>query len=116
MTIKEFYDAIGADYEEIMGRLRKEERIRKFLLKFLDDKSYEMLGEALEQGNMEEAFRAAHTLKGVSQNLSLTPLYESSSRLSDRLKVNQEYGADITPMLEELSRQYDIVVGYIRQL
>lgn len=116
MTIKEFYDAIGADYEEIMGRLRKEERIQKFLLKFLDDKSYELLGTALAQGNMEEAFRAAHTLKGVSQNLSLTPLYVSSSHLSDRLKVNQVYDADLVPMVEEVGRQYEMVVGYIRQL
>ncbi len=27
---------------------------------------------------MEEAFRAAHTLKGISQNLSLTILYQSA--------------------------------------
>lgn len=116
MTIKELYDTIGADYEEIMGRLRKEERIQKFLLKFLDDKSFELLTEALEKGNMEEAFRAAHTLKGVSQNLSLAPLYEASSHLSDRLKVNQEDGTDLAPMLEAVKRQYEMVTGYIRQL
>ncbi len=38
--------------------------IKKFVLKFLDDNSYANLKEAIAAGNVEEAFRAAHTLKG----------------------------------------------------
>ena len=30
------------------------------------------LMNSMETGNMDEAFRAAHTLKGVCQNLSIT--------------------------------------------
>ena len=33
MTVKECYEAIGADYEDVMGRLRKDERVQKFVLK-----------------------------------------------------------------------------------
>ena len=29
MTVKECYEAIGADYEDVMGRLRKDERVEK---------------------------------------------------------------------------------------
>ena len=65
MTVKECYDAIGANYEEIMGRLRTEERVKKFLLKVLSDKSYDLLIQSIEERNMEEAFRAAHTMKGI---------------------------------------------------
>ena len=43
MTVKECYDAMGADYEDVLGRLRKDERIQKFVLKLLNDKSYELL-------------------------------------------------------------------------
>ena len=43
MTVKECYELIGADYESVMGRLRTEERVKKFLLKFLNDKRYDLL-------------------------------------------------------------------------
>ena len=64
MTVKECYDAMGADYEDVFARLRKDERIQKFLLKVMNDKSYDLLCSSLESGDMAEAFRAAHTLKG----------------------------------------------------
>ena len=35
MTVKECYDAMGADYEDVFARLRKDERIQKFLLKVI---------------------------------------------------------------------------------
>lgn len=33
MTVKECYDAIGADYDDVFSRLRKDDRIRKFCLR-----------------------------------------------------------------------------------
>ena len=34
MTVEEFYAAVGGDYEGVLGRLRSEERLRKFAVKF----------------------------------------------------------------------------------
>ncbi len=116
MTVKECYDNIGADYEDVLGRLRKDERIQKFLLKFLDDKSYELLCNSMDAGDMNEAFRAAHTLKGVCQNLSLTPLYRSSSVLADRLRDGQEYGEDVAVLVEQVEKDYTHMMGCIKQL
>ena len=56
MTVKECYEIIGANYEEVESRLRTEERIKKFLLKVLNDKSYDLLCDSIKQKNMEEAF------------------------------------------------------------
>ncbi|MCI8293120.1 MAG: Hpt domain-containing protein [Hespellia sp.] len=106
MTVKECYEAMGADYEDVMGRLRTDERVQKFLLKVLNDKSYDLLCTSIESGDMNEAFRAAHTLKGVCQNLSLTPLYHSASELSERLRGGQAYGEDMEPMLDQVKRDY----------
>ena len=69
MNINECYQAMGADYEEVFGRLRSERLITKFVLKFPGDPSFSQLQSTLEEKNVEEAFRAAHTLKGVAQNL-----------------------------------------------
>lgn len=116
MTIKEFYSTIGADYEEIMGRLRKEDRIQKFLLKFLEDGSYELLCRSIEEGDMEEAFRAAHTIKGVCQNLSLANLYEPASRLSDHLKQHKAYDEEAALLLEQVKKEYQVVTDSICKL
>ena len=40
MTVQEFYDEVGGDYNEIMSRLRTEDRIRKFAGMFTRDESY----------------------------------------------------------------------------
>ncbi len=115
MTIQECYKEMGADYEEVQGRLRTEERIKKFVLKVLNDKSYNLLCDSIAQQNIEEAFRAAHTLKGISQNLSLTALYHSSSALSEKLKA-KEYDKEAEEMFEQLKKDYAKTVEAIQSL
>lgn len=67
MDIRACYDAMGADYEEVFGRFHSEKLIIKFAGKFLDDPSYASLCSTLAAKDYPEAFRAAHTLKGVSR-------------------------------------------------
>lgn len=40
MTIKQCYQAMGADFEEISQRIPSEAMIRKFAVKFPEDKSF----------------------------------------------------------------------------
>lgn len=86
MTLKEFYEEIHSDYNEIMGRLGNEMIIAKFVHKFENDKSYQMLNDAVEANDYEEVFRAAHTLKGVCQNLGFSNLFEPASELTDSVR------------------------------
>lgn len=86
MTIRECYEAMGGDYEEVLARLEKEEWIQRFALKFLEDPNYGILCAAMEEGNLEEAFRAAHTLKGGSLNLGFKKLQESSHEITEALR------------------------------
>ncbi len=86
MTLKECYAALGGDYEEAMGRLRSERLVQKFVLKFLSDGSYQLLQDSLAAGDREEAFRAAHTIKGVCANLAFNTLLESSEALTEALR------------------------------
>ena len=86
MTLQACYEAMGADYDDAMGRLRSERLLQKFVLKFLDDGSYDLLCSSLASGNQEEAFRASHTIKGMCQNLSFTTLAKSSSELTEALR------------------------------
>ena len=73
MSLESCYSAMEGDYQTVYARLSKNERIiKKFVLKFLEDGSYDLLVRSLEEKNYREAFRAAHTMKGICQNLSFT--------------------------------------------
>ena len=86
MTLKECYTAMGGDYDEVMGRLRSEKLVQKFVLKFLNDGSYQLLLDSLAAGDRDEAFRAAHTIKGVCANLAFNTLLASSEELTEALR------------------------------
>ena len=47
--MQECYEAIGGNYEAVLGRLHSEALIRRFTLKFLEDQSYIQLKQALEK-------------------------------------------------------------------
>ncbi|MCI8465261.1 MAG: Hpt domain-containing protein [Lachnospiraceae bacterium] len=112
MTLKECYEAIGGDYEEVIGRLRSERLVQKFTIKFMDDKSLELLQESLKTENYEEAFRAAHTIKGICQNLSFNRLLASSSALTEALR---EGGSpEALGLVEQVIADYEQTISAIK--
>ena len=78
---------MGSDYEGVLGRLGSEAIVKRFALKFLQDPSFAQLKESLAKNDGEEAFRAAHTLKGVCLNLGFEELFQ---------KVSQKYQKTVT--------------------
>lgn len=112
MTLQACYAAMGGDYEDVFARLRSDRLVQKFVLKYLDDPSFELLCAAMEQKDYQEAFRAAHTIKGVCQNLSFTRLLDSSSRLSDALRHGWTPEAD--RLVEQVKEDHLAVVAAIR--
>lgn len=60
----------------------------KFLYGFLIDPNYKLMMEAVDQGDTSSAFQAAHALKGIAGNLSLTELYKNIVPLVDLFRSN----------------------------
>ena len=116
MTVKECYEIMKGDYDDVLSRLRSDDRIKKFLLKVVSDPSFTQLCNALEKRDMEEAFRAAHTLKGVSKNMSLTNLAYSASNLTEALRGRTEYDDDIEPLFKKLKKDYALTMACIQML
>lgn len=112
MTLQECYAAMGGNYEDVIGRLRSERLVQKFVLKFVDDGSYGLLCRSLEEKNYEEAFRAAHTIKGVCQNLDFTRLYRSSSQLSEALRNG--FTPEAPALAEQVKEDYARTTAAIR--
>ena len=114
MNLKECYIIFGGDYDEALGRLRREQTVQKFVYKFLDDKSFFQFEASMENKEYEEALRAVHTLKGICQNLSFTRMYESSSLVTKALKENDWNQA--VDMMPRLSRDYYELINAIEEL
>ena len=110
MTLKECYAAMEGDYEEALSRLRSERLMKKFVLKFLDDPSYELLCTSVGAKDGKEAFRAAHTIK----NLSLTRLYQSSNVLAEALRAG--WNEEARPLIDEVEKDYRQTTEAIRVL
>ena len=114
MNIRECYEKMGANFDEVLQRLGSENFIQRFAVRFLDDTSFQMIKDGIAANDAELAFRGAHTLKGVCSNLGFTKLYEESSRLTEILRGRELVGYE--EALEEVQKQYDITVEAIRGL
>ena len=110
--MKYCYTKFGGDFDEVLGRLRREQTVQKFVYKFLDDKSFHLFEASMRDKNYEEALRAVHTLKGVCQNLSFTRLFKSSSLVTKALKENDWNKA--VDMMPKLSKDYYETINVIK--
>lgn len=115
MTIQACYQQLGGDFAQVEKRLSSEALVRRFIGKFLDDGSFSELCIAMEEGDRRKAFRAAHTLKGVSGNLSLDRLFSSASQLAELLRPEGEsIPAGAHALFEEVKEDYQLTVRAIR--
>lgn len=115
MTVQEFYQQINGDYEGVLQRLMDDERIRKFLNRFPEEKLYEQLNEAIAQEDYAGAFRCAHSIKGVCMNLGISVLQKSSSELCEALRDGKK-PANLNELYEAVKEDYGHVIRGIEQL
>ena len=67
---REILVSVGIDYDEAIGRFSgATELFEKFLKEMAIMKVIEPLQKALTEGNIDEAFAVAHTLKGNFGNM-----------------------------------------------
>lgn len=113
MTLEACYEKLDGNYGDVKRRFQSDRLVQKFALKFLNDPSYENLCQALKDERYEDAFREAHTLKGVSQNLSFTRLHEESGKLTEALRGGANPEAEA--LLSQVSVQYEKVCQAIKE-
>lgn len=107
----------GADVQATLKRFMGNANMyMKFLKKFPADPNYQKLGESLEAGDYEEAFKCAHTLKGVAANLGLVPVQTIVSGLVEELRSKKSEDVDTAKtdaMWQELKKVYGQFVEII---
>ena len=94
--------ACGADVSGTMERfMNNEELYKRILKKFLDDASFTDAVKAKEAGNDEDAQMHVHTLKGVSANLGLTPIFTITEEMMQHFRSGDYQAAyGLFPSLE----------------
>ncbi len=116
MTLQECYSALGGDYKDVSNRLFNEAMVKRFVFKFLNDQSFSNLCNALDRADYEQAFIAAHTLKGICQNLSFTRLYHSSQLMAEELRGGAPDVQNAQRLLSDVAEDYRITADAIRRL
>lgn len=115
MTIRECYNKLGGSLEQAEKRFPNAAFIKRFIAKFPDDGSFAELCGAMQNGKRADAFRAAHTLKGVCANLSFDRLFSSAESLTELLRHETEViPREAFSLLENVKKDYDLTVDAIR--
>ena len=90
----------GIRVDQLLERFMGNEGLaERFLKKFLNDANY---GKLMESVQAKGAFEAAHTLKGVAGNLSMQPLMEAVSQMTEDLRSDRwEEALSLMPKVTE---------------
>ena len=100
-------EAAGVNVEDVLARFMNNEALMlKFLLRFPQDPNFQLLQEAMARQDLQGAYNAAHTLKGVAGNLSMTGLMAAVSTVVEDLRGgDMASAADKLPHLAQQYRQ-----------
>lgn len=105
--------ACGIDYEEGLERFSGNEQLYlKYLNKLLNINTYYEMREAALQGEIEEAFAAAHKLKAFIGNLSIGHFYDKIKILTEEFRAGVR--RDYRPDFDKLDLEYEKIIQAIR--
>ena len=105
----------GVDIDDGLNRFMGSREIYvKCLKQFKDDNNYADMLDAIDGKRFEDAFTCAHTLKGLSGNLSLSDLYQSVIPLVESLR-HKEY-ENVDAQVPPVKAAYEEAVSAISQL
>lgn len=97
---------LGIDPTEGMTRcMNNEVFFFKMITMAVSNDYFETLGESLEKNDLDNAFEAAHALKGVIGNLALKPIYEPLAEMTELLRAKKE--ADYVSMYRPIKEIRD---------
>lgn len=105
----------GIDADEAIARFMGNEKLfLKMLRKFADDSNFESLEKAVEKKQPDEAFRSAHSLKGVAGNLSIFNLFDHLTLQVSLFREKREEEAYM--MMNTIKEDYLLAIKAIKEL
>jgi HPt (histidine-containing phosphotransfer) domain-containing protein len=112
-------DAVYVNFAEGVKRVMNNAKFYvKMLSKFRADTKIDNLETAVASGDLEKAQAAAHTIKGLAANLSLTELFNQSLELENRIKAGspgQEQMETVKTVFAATLREIDKILAEKRK-
>ena len=106
MLTLEKLEEMGINTKEGLNRCMDNEAFYfKMIALGISNECFESLGKALSSGNLDEAFEAAHALKGVIGNLAIAPIYDPLVKITEMLRAKKD--ADYMPMYNQIKDMRD---------
>lgn len=106
MITIEKLNSFGADTADGLERCFGNEALYLRLVATIpEDGSFDRLQQKIAAKDLDAAFEAAHALKGVLGNLSLTPLYTTAVTITEHLRARDNI--DYSGMLAEFFQKKD---------
>ncbi|MBQ0003139.1 MAG: Hpt domain-containing protein [Treponema sp.] len=108
MTVRECYEAINSDYNEVFERLGKEERIAKFSKMFFTTGDIDSLKDAVEKNDPNLTFEISHTMKGNCLNIGFNVLTKKISDLVEYVRGREiKDPAEAKRLFDEIKVEYE---------
>lgn len=111
MTIEEFYLEIGENFAVALSVMMDAKRVERFVRMFKDEPTYANLMAAFETNDIESAFRAAHTLKGLGSSLGFSKLSKAASDLTEYLRPKADMNCP--PLLDNVKKEYSAIIAVL---
>lgn len=111
---REILESVGIDYGEAIERFSGSvDLFESFLKELTTVNVLATLQKSLTEGDVINAFRVAHTLKGNFGNLSIKPLYETVTPLVEELR--NENIVEAQKLYIQLEKEYGAITEGIKK-
>lgn len=114
MGLFEDLKELGVDVDGGLKRINGNEKLyTKLLGSFIKSVNTYQVGVDFDGNDLEEVIEKTHAIKGVSGNLSITPVYESYTKIVDLLRTGKPEEA--REILEQILPLQDQIVECIEK-
>ena len=105
---------MGMDPSEGLARcMNREDFFFKMVKMTLSNAYFETLEKALADGDKNQAFEAAHALKGIVGNVALSKIYDPLAEITELLRANKD--ADYVPMYRPIKELRDKLLAMCQE-
>ncbi len=105
----------GIDYDDGVNRFSGMPQVyEKFLKKFFASYTLDELEKQIEAGDIAEAFKTAHAIKGAAGNMSVKLFYDKLCMLVELLRRNADKG-ECAKTLYEMRALYTRAADAVRE-
>lgn len=95
MDLCETLATMNVDIDEALGRFMGNKQLLEMMYKKMSEsiiKNKDIIPD-IQNGKIDDAIQKAHTLKGNMGNLSIKPMFEAYSKITEQLRAGDNSGA-----------------------